>query len=1301
MGPRADALLVDHPGLPVPQLDGGRVRARPVRGRVIGAAGRTVRERAALQLVAMTSVLADLDLWPGAGMLRRARLVDGPDGPVARVPRFPSSLSRTLERLGGGEGAVETLRDACLAAVADATGVHLDAGTAPGGGESFFVEREVLGVRRLVGARLDDASARSLWALQWSSPPLPDPDDVAYWEVRDPTTWLRLAAAALVVCRRTGGSAWVWDVGQEGETAPLPVVDARGLLVTCGALGDPELAAVDRWARRPGCSALVIGRFPAGWAPPPPPVFDPDRPAHHLVVAGISSEQSRFEVESRRRRFDPFAEADRQALTAAVGGRVGEREHRDGWGGPLLDWLGLAPDGLPAGVLAVHARARPQDLDMLRRAGVVVEQAGMWRLSISRRLEPDPRHRLVADVYPADDPRRLRHLALAGDDRGRLGSWIRDRLDDLDPTAVRRLLHPVRRDALEVPVQVAWIEACLADLDLTVARDVLDAVPITERPPWQAWMEVLDRPSGPIDLGDLEAWLESAPRAAAAVGLRALRRAVRQGDEADAESCVHLLAQASARLAPALAKELEIERLVIVNPDAFGDRHLRRRLAGHRPELWFRMLHHHANRLADLHRTRPARRLLERLQRTVPAEAAGWRGMLELDLGSVALEEGDSRLASHHHLRASRLLEAAGFRRRLQTVRFNLAVSDLDLMRLESAAARLADCGPPASDPHVAGELVRLALARGDLDEVERAVVRYRELASSDDPRLADGLRWVEGIRSLLAGRTRYARTCFSEAGDHAMTWWRLCDALVRRTAPAGDPPAFDDWGLEIAARVIAAGSVESVVDPRSPMDGSTALALALVDRLAGDLDLGDALRRRAAGTLQRLGADGWAAELRRSGTDDLVVLAPLVRMAESGTVADPRSDEVTALLAAVDLTGLEVWDGGGQRRLWTWGSGDPGDVVTGGRLRFVPLGGSARDGPVWRLLVAVVELLHRDVVPAAVDGDAADRLLLGDSAAMARLRDELRQYASTAVTVLLRGETGVGKEVAARALHELSGRSGRFIPVNVAAVPESLLEAELFGTTRGAFTGADRARSGLAVAADGGTLFLDEIGDLGLGLQVKLLRFLESREVRAVGSSSVREVDVRIVAATHRDLKGRRESGSFRSDLYFRIAQAPVDVPPLRDRSGDLPVLVDRFMEEARVRHGLEPCRLSQATWDALRAHPWPGNVRELRHVIEVVMARCGGGIASTDLLPFETSAAAAPPTSWRDAHHAFRVRLIRETLERHDGNRTAAARALGISRQALLYHMRNLGMRAGAPDRERDEKGAGPEARRRKEEV
>jgi DNA-binding NtrC family response regulator len=1211
------------------------------------------------------------------------------------------SLTQTLARLGGGESAVDTLRDACLAAVSDLTGVRLDTGRSVRGTESFFVERHVLALRQALEGRLDEASARALWALQWSTPPLPGDDDVAYWEVQQASTWLRLAAAALVSCRQAGRAAWVWDVGSEGDTAPLPVVEASGLLVVCGTLGDPELAAVDRWTRRSGCSALVMGRFPPGWGPPPPPVFDPARPERHLVVTGLSIDRARFEVESRRHRFDPFADGDRDALTATAGALSEATSTCGPPGHPAIDWLALAPDGLPDSMVVVHARVGPDALERLRRAGTVVENDGVWRLPVRPPLVPDTRHRIVAEAYLASDPRRLRHLALGGDATHALVAWARDRLDALDPGSVRRLLHSVQSDAVDATIQAAWVEACLADLDLTGARRVLSAMAAPGHTPWAAWLAALDRTGLSVSVEDLEEWAETAPRPAARVGLRALRQAFTRGDGKGQAAVSRALEVATGRLAGPIRAEIEIDRLAILDPDVLADRAVRQELAGDRPELWFRLLHHRAKRLTDLHRWRSARRVLVRLLRAVPADAAGWRGLLELDLGSVALEEGDSRLASDHHLRAYRLLEAAGFRHRLRVVRFNLAVSDVDLLRLESAAGRLEQCGPSAEDPHVAAELVRLSLARGDFEQVATAASSFREMVSSDDPRLVDGLHWIDGVVALLEGNARKARSCFSEAGDHATAWWRLCDTLVRRSPPSGDPTRFDDWGLEAASRMVAAGSIDGVSDRAGGLDGSTSFALALVDRFAPDVHIDGDLRRRAAGALRRIGAVGWAERLRGEGSGDPAVLEPILRMARDGVPGAPDSDEVRALLAALDMTGLEVWDGSGARRLWAWGAGEPTEAVAGGRLRFVPLGGTPRDTTMWRLLVAVAELLHPDVFSTAIEGDAADRGLVGTSRAVCRLRDELRRYAATAVTVLLRGETGVGKEVAARALHDLSGRAGRFVPVNVAAVPESLLEAELFGATKGAFTGADRARTGLAVAADGGTLFLDEIGDLGLGLQVKLLRFLESREVRAVGSSSVRQVDVRIVAATHRDLEARRDAGSFRSDLYFRIAHAPIEVPPLRARLDDLPELLERFQLDGSVRHGLTPCRWAPSVWDALRGHPWPGNVRELRHVVEVAMARCGGGIVTRDDLPFVRADVNPPPqTTWQAAHRDFRRRLIRETLERHEHNRSAAARTLGISRQALLYHMRNLGLGpqdAGGGSK----KGAGPEARRRKEEV
>jgi sigma-54-dependent transcriptional regulator len=214
-----------------------------------------------------------------------------------------------------------------------------------------------------------------------------------------------------------------------------------------------------------------------------------------------------------------------------------------------------------------------------------------------------------------------------------------------------------------------------------------------------------------------------------------------------------------------------------------------------------------------------------------------------------------------------------------------------------------------------------------------------------------------------------------------------------------------------------------------------------------------------------------------------------------------------------------------------------------------------------------------------------------------------------------------------------------------------------------------------LVAAAEGGTLFLDEIGDLDPPIQVKLLRFLESQEIRPVGSDRTRKVDVRIVSATHRDLKRRVRDGVFRHDLYYRLGGTTILIPPLRERPGDLADLRDHFERLAVLRHGLKPARWSNEAIDALGRYRWPGNVRELRHVIDVALVRAAGGPVGLEHLQISSD---VDPTAntWEAAQFEFRSRFLEAALHRHGGNRSATARELGISRQALLYHLRNLGL-------------------------
>jgi transcriptional regulator with PAS, ATPase and Fis domain len=286
-------------------------------------------------------------------------------------------------------------------------------------------------------------------------------------------------------------------------------------------------------------------------------------------------------------------------------------------------------------------------------------------------------------------------------------------------------------------------------------------------------------------------------------------------------------------------------------------------------------------------------------------------------------------------------------------------------------------------------------------------------------------------------------------------------------------------------------------------------------------------------------------------------------------------------------------------------------------------------------------------------------------------------------VTVLLGGETGTGKELLARALHNGGARrAGAFVAVNCAAIPGQLLESELFGHEKGAFTDAHRAKRGLFEEAHGGTLFLDEIGHLPLALQGKLLRALDERRVRPVGATQDRAVDVRIVAATHVDLQTAVARGEFREDLFYRLNVVHLVLPPLRERGNDVVLLAERFAAQLAVRYAVPAPRITAAARTALLAHRWPGNVRELRHAIERALLLSPSGVLEPDELMPATRSPAAPvsaagglpfPASLDDVlFHAARA-----AVDLNDGNKSAAARLLGISRARL---QRLLERRGGA---------------------
>ena len=305
---------------------------------------------------------------------------------------------------------------------------------------------------------------------------------------------------------------------------------------------------------------------------------------------------------------------------------------------------------------------------------------------------------------------------------------------------------------------------------------------------------------------------------------------------------------------------------------------------------------------------------------------------------------------------------------------------------------------------------------------------------------------------------------------------------------------------------------------------------------------------------------------------------------------------------------------------------------------------------------------------------------IIGACDSMRQLFRLIRKVADSHATVLIEGESGTGKELVARALHRHSPRAGGpFVPVNCAALSTGLLESELFGHVKGAFTGAYNDRVGRFEAADGGTLFLDEVGEMDAVLQAKLLRALEEHEVVRVGANASRPVDVRVVAATNRSLKERVADGSFRADLFYRLHVVRVELPPLRERRTDIPLLVRTILTELSAEHGHPEPELAPETVRRLSVQPWRGNVRELRNCIEaLLLTAVGSTIAEADL-PAEWSeeapADAGIPLSMRPIAEVERE-LIRNTLKDVDGNRARAAEALGISARTLYRRIKELGL-------------------------
>ncbi len=415
-----------------------------------------------------------------------------------------------------------------------------------------------------------------------------------------------------------------------------------------------------------------------------------------------------------------------------------------------------------------------------------------------------------------------------------------------------------------------------------------------------------------------------------------------------------------------------------------------------------------------------------------------------------------------------------------------------------------------------------------------------------------------------------------------------------------------------------------------------------------------------------------------------------IVKLPPSGVVTVGRDDEAALVVESPALSRLhfviEVAPGAVQLRDLGSRNGtrkngelvsdsatplDPGDEIAAGDVRFTLL----RRATLPSSAVTVALRSHAGPAQAALPAATVPPEFRYPS--LAKVHEVARRVAPRSISLLILGETGTGKEVLAREVHRLSLRAGPLVAVNTASLPETLIESELFGHERGAFSGALTAKAGLIETADGGTLFLDEIGELPLPLQAKLLRVLEERTVRRVGATQERRVDLRVIAATHRDLEALVADKRFRADLLFRLNGVTLVLPPLRDRKDDIAPLSQHLLA-GLVTAGAQPPALTPDALRVLRAYDWPGNVRELRHVLERALAFCDGPQIEVEHLPDaiqrEPKETSQSEGGVRATVKDFERERILEALQKTGGNRTKAAELLGLPRRTLVYKLSKL---------------------------
>jgi len=1235
---RVEALLIDHPVMPVPRWGGVSKETRRIAalypdlpaGSALSRLPRNEREILAAQGLAAVALCCEFDLWPGKRAILHSRIRRVADGVQLVFSRFPMDLRTVYRRIGNMGLAMELCRKDTVESLMKLLSLPREF-FQPEGGHGFFLDRILQKVLKNLPRPLDPVTARNLWAYRWEVPATPDSGELLYWALSRELSFRVGGAMYVSACKRGLRSRLLRTPG------PVEIHEDLDELIICGEFSESVLESAELFADSGNRSLVLIGVFPPGWNPPGLPLGLKSPLSEKLAIVGVGLDRARREVATRNGRFDPRYEADRRALTRSAMWLFEEeqRKNRRGRRPDLLhQLLSLSSRGLPEKFLLGFDGLSAGDLaQKAGQGGTVRDVRGWWRLPRPPRLRPDIRHAGIAPLFQDETGRYLLHCALASaageaeeaiekNACRKLQLWTRERLDSLETKKVRELFLSLDHGVLGPEIESLRIEAAMAELDLAGARLILNGIGPHEKPFWEAWIALEDTDPEQVNPGDFGKCLEYCPRIVAEFALQALRKPERSLLTGDMRA-EELLRLAMKGFHGRLRAYYEILERAARDPESLFDEDWAGSVVKDSPLLEANLEHKRALALGRKGRWKEAAEKLRRLNR--PERSPGKLGMIYLDLAAVSSGEAEEM---RFLLRSLRLLEAAGYEHRVRTVLFNIAMNDLEGLMVARAAVAA----------------------------------------------------WLQGIQALFDGDFEKAGDFLGQGGEDAEPWLAVLLALQGRDYP--ESCGWDPWGVRETADIIAAirqfgfGRVDSgdVV-----LDGAPGIAfrMALVDFLIRDRSwITEEFRNHLEKALAGWDMAGWATQVGKDDAkaDEKLHLA-LARLVEGNPPASLAELEQQSILQGLGIQGLAAIDAHSGKEVFRWGVGDTVAQIPCDPFILRILGPDFRMKGSVRLFLAVLQLIDEGAHECLQVGDEL-KGIIGESPGMIDLRREILRVAPSGLTVLIQGETGVGKELAAQAIHRNSQRSGPLVTVNLAAIADTLFVSELFGSVKGAYTGSDRDRSGLIAEAEGGTLFLDEIGDLAIGNQVKLLRFLESGEIRPIGSERSRKVDVRVLAATHRNLEQMVEKGVFREDLYYRILSARIQIPALRDRGRDVLLLRDVFARRAIREHGLSPARWSAEADSALLRHSWKGNVRELRRAVEYALLTAQGARIRPEHLPFETEGALRAVRRWEEAHRLLKIELLEGALDRSGGNQAAAARELGLSRQTLLYHIRKLGI-------------------------